>query len=488
MKMDYKWVALSVTTVGTLMSSIDMSIVIIGLPTVLTDLNATLIHGIWIITGYRLITTILLVMFGRLADLYGRVRLYNLGFAVFTVGSLLCGFSQNGEQLIIFRFIQGSGAALLVANSAAIITDAFPKGQLGMGLGTNMMAMNIGAIVGYTLSGVMITYFGWRSMFFINVPIGIFGTIWGYKRLKEIGIKSTGQKFDYAGSILFCIGLLTILLGLTIGDPTSSRNIAILVGGLVVFVIVIFVELRQKYPTLDLTLFKIRLFAAGNLTSFLNSLAFSCGPFLRSLYLQLILGYSALKTGILLIPMEVIVLILGPIAGRLADKYGSRVLSSAGLALNASALIWFSTLNEKSSYGSVLISLVLFGLGRSLFASPNSSSVMSSVPAEKRGVANGIRMTLNQTGMVLSVPFSLLLMSLVMPYNELSQIVGSSQLVNNNQLPIFLSAINRACLILGIIILFAIIPSLLRGPREKPTAAPLPQTELKREDKSTGLI
>ena len=346
-----------------------------------------------------------------------------------------------------------------------------------MGLGTNMMAVNLGAIAGYTLGGVMITYFGWRSIFLINVPIGIFGTIWGYMRLKEIGVKPVGQKFDYAGSILYCIGLATILLALTIGDPTSGRNIAILAGGLAFFVAVIFVELRQKYPTLDLTLFKIRLFAAGNLASFLNSLAFSCGPFLRSLYLQLILGYSALKAGVLLIPMEIVVLVLSPISGRLSDRYGSRVLSSVGLALNAAALIWFSTLNEKSSYGAVLISLLLFGFGRALFVSPNTSSVMGSVPAEKRGVANGIRMTLNQTGGVLSVPFSLLLMTLVMPYDKLSQIVSSSQLINSNELPIFLKAINHACLILGIIILFAIIPSLLRGPQEK-TTTQIPKNEV----------
>jgi MFS family permease len=274
-----------------------------------------------------------------------------------------------------------------------------------------------------------------------------------------------GEKFDYAGSILFCLGISTILLALTIGDPAAGRNIAILAGGLALLVAVVFVELRQKYPTLDLRLFKIRLFAAGNATSFLNSLAFSCGPFLRSLFLQLILGYSALKAGVLLIPMEIIVLVLSPISGRLADKYGSRVLSSVGLALNASALFWFSTLNIKSTYGSVLVSLVLFGVGRALFASPNASSIMSSVPVARRGVANGIRMTLVQTANVASVPFSLLLMTFVMPYDKLSQIVSSSQLINSNELPIFLKAINHACLILGIIILVAIIPSLLRGSR-----------------------
>jgi EmrB/QacA subfamily drug resistance transporter len=466
-KMDYKWVVLSVTTVGTFMAAVDQSIVIIGLPTILQDLHATIVHGIWIITGYTLMTTILLVILGRIADLYGRVRLYNLGFAIFTVGSLACALSQNGEQLIIFRLLQGVGGAFIFANGVAIITDAFPKEQLGMGLGTNMMALNLGAIVGYTLSGVMITYFNWRSIFYVNVPIGIFGTVWGYLRLKEIAHKAEAVKFDYAGTILYAVGLSIILLALTIGDPLSARNIAILAAGVAVF-IVIFVELRQKFPTLDLALFKIRLFAAGNLAGFLNSLAFSCGPFLRSLYLQLILGYSAIKAGIILIPMEIVVFVLSPISGRLSDRYGGRILSSVGLALNASALIWFSTLNATSSYSAVLISLMLFGFGRALFMPPNTSSIMGSVPADKRGVANGIRMTLNMTGGVLSVPFSLLLMTLVMPYNKLSVIVNSTQLNNANEMPVFLHAINHACLILGIIILFAIIPSLLRGEKEKP--------------------
>jgi len=468
-KMDYKWVAVSVTTVGMFMASLDMSIVVVGLPTILQSLHASIVHGIWIITGYNLMMTILAVILGRLADLYGRVKLYNLGFALFTVGSLLCALSRTGDQLIIFRFLQGFGAALLAVNSVAIITDAFPKGELGQGLGINIMAANLGNIAGYTLSGVMITYFGWRSIFLLNVPIGIFGTIWGYLRLKEISVKPVGGKFDYAGSILYCIGLATILLALTIGDPLSGRNIAILGSGLVFFVAVIFVELRQKYPTLDLTLFKIRVFAAGNIAGFLNGIAFCSGPFLRSLYLQLILGYSALKTGVLLIPMEIVVFFISPISGRLADRYGSRVLSSIGLALNASALIWFSTLNQKSSYGAVLISLLLFGFGAALFSTPNVSSVMGSVPAEKRGVANGIRLTLNSTANVLSVPISLLLMTLVMPYAKLSQIVGSTQLNNSNEIPIFLKAINHACFILGIVILFAIIPSLLRGPQEKTT-------------------
>ena len=468
-KMEYKWVVLTVTTIGSFMATLDSSIVVVGLPTVLKELNANIVHGIWIITGYRLMMTILPVLLGRLADLYGRVRLYNLGFIIFTLGSLLCALSQTGDQLVIFRFFQGTGAALLVVNSVAIITDAFPKNELGAGLGTSMMAVNLGAIVGYTLSGVMITYFGWRSIFLINIPVGIFGTIWGYLQLKEIRIKPVTGKFDYAGSILYCIGLATILLALTIGNPTSDRNIAILAGGLVFFGIVIFIELKKKNPVLDLSLFKIRLFAAGNLATFLNTIAFNSGPFLRSLYLQLVLGYSALKTGVLLIPMEIILFIVVPVSGRLADRYGSRVLSSIGLAFNAAALFWFSTLSQDSSYTTVVISLVLFGFGMGLFAAPNTSSLMGSVPEEKRGIASGIRSTVNQTAGVLSVPFSLLLMSLVMPYNQLSQIVNNTQLHNTNEIPVFLKAVNHACLILGIITLLAIIPSLLRGPREVAT-------------------
>jgi len=472
LKMDYSWVVLSVTTVGSFMASLDSTIVVIGLPSILQSLNASIVHGIWIITGYSLMMTILAVVLGRMADLLGRVRLYNLGFAVFTVGSLACALSKNGEQLVAFRFLQGTGAALLAVNSVAIITDAFPREKLGMALGTNIMSMNLGAIAGYTLGGVMITTFGWPSIFLINVPIGIFGTIWGYVRLKQIKAKPLTEKFDYAGSILYCVGLTTILLALTLGDPLSARNLIILVCGLALFIGVIFIELKVKHPTLDLTLFKIRAFAAGSISAFINFIAFGCGPFLRSLFLQMILGYTAMKAGLLLIPMEIVVFIISPISGRLADKYGSRILSSVGLAINAAALFWFSTLNQHSPYSAVLISLILFGLGAAMFGPPNISSIMASVPPEKRGVANGIRMTLVMTGGVVSVPFSLLLMSLVMPYSRLSQIVGSKTLIGSNEIPQFLSAINHACLILGIIVLFAIIPSVLRGPKINTAATP----------------
>ncbi len=468
-KIEYKWIALSVTAIGMFMSSFDSTIVVIGLPTILQDLHATIVHGIWIITGYGLMVVVLLVLLGRLADMYGRVRLYNLGFAIFTLGSLACGLSRNGDQLVLFRFLQGGGAAMLFANSVAIITDAFPSGQLGLGVGTAFMFGTLGSIGGYSLGGVMINLLGWRSIFFINVPVGIFGTLWGYWLLKEISVRSVGEKFDYAGSFLYCAALISVLIALTIGSPLSPRNLAILAGGIVAFIGLIVIERKQKHPMLDLKLFRLRMFSAGNLASFLNSIAFSCGPFLRSLYLQLVVGYSPLEAGMMLIPLNLVVFVGTPIFGRLSDRYGSRVLASTGLALNAGALFWFSTLNEKSTFSAIITSFTLLGLGTALFSSPNSMSIMGCVPPERRGVANGVRMTLAQTGSVLSVPLSLALMTLVMPYDRLSQIVSSSQLLSSNELPAFLHAINRACLILGVIILLAIIPSLLRDPPKTAT-------------------
>ena len=463
--MEYKWVALTVTTVGTFMSGLDNSIVTIGLPTVLQDLNTTMVNGVWIITGYRLMMTILLVVLGRVADMYGRVRLYNIGFTVFTVGSLACSFSFSGEQLVLSRLFQGIGGALLMANSAAIITDAFPRNQLGTGLGINMMAVNIASASGYSVSGVMIQLFGWRSLFLMNIPIGIFGTVWAYKRLKEVSKRKTEEKFDFAGASLYCTGLAIVLYSLTFGSLANALNQIELAAGLSLFLILVLVERRVKFPTIDLALFKIRAFAFGNLTSLLNTLAFNCVPFLLSLYLQLVLGYDPALAGVILIPMSVVVLIMSPISGRLSDKFGSRGISSMGLAINAGALLLFSTLNPNSSYYYIIISLIMYGLGRGLFSSPNVSAVMGSVPASRRGIANGVRSALVQTGNVLSVPLAMIFMSTVIPYDKLSTIVSSSGLSSSGEFLVFQAALSRTFLILSVILATALIPSLLRGKR-----------------------
>jgi len=457
----HKWLVLTVTTVGVFMASVDENIVFIGLPSLLHDLNATLVEGIWIVAGYALTTAILLVAFGRVSDLFGKVRLCTLGFATFTVASLLCGFSQTGGQLVFFRLIQGIGAALLFVNSVVLVADAFPLSELGMALGLNFMAWNVGAITGYTLGGLIVQLLGWRFIFFVNVPVGIFGTLWAHMRLTETRRVIT-EKFDFLGTTLYCSGLTSILIALTLQGTTVSLILTLLIGGLLVFFIFVLVEKRMQYPALDLDLFKMRLFTAGNIASFLNCLAYSTVPFAITFYLQLVRHLNPLTAGFMFIPMEAVVLVVGPISGRLSDHYGARGLSSLGLLFSAAAIFWLSTLNQNSSYTSVIAGLACFGVGRGLFASPNVSSIMSEVQFERRGVANGVRMTLIYTAAAVSAPLSLVFMSLAMPYNMLSQIAQGT-VTTIAETGAFLSALRYALQMSVLLVILAIVPSLLRG-------------------------
>ncbi|HUW48218.1 MAG TPA: MFS transporter [Patescibacteria group bacterium] len=461
--MKYKWIALTVTGLGTMMSGLDTSAVIVGLPNLLQDLNATLVHGIWIIVGYQLMLTVLLMSLGRIADIFGRVKLYNAGFAVFTLGSFMCSLSQTGEQLILFRFVQGIGGAFVVVNSAAIVTDAFPRKELGTGLGINIMAYNLGITAGFTLGGILIGFFGWRSIFLINVPIGIFGTLWAHRQLEDTYVRISRQRFDYFGSILYGVSLSTILYALTVGNPLSTSNAIILALGTALFASFILFEKRVEYPILDLGLFSFRQFTAGNISGFLNALAFNCAPFLLSLYFQLVRSYDPLITGIFFIPMEIMVFVFGPVSGKLSDKYGSNRLCLIGLVSNSIAFFGFCMMNISTPYGLILIPLVFLGLGRGLFSSPNVSSIMGSIPPEQRGVANGIRTTLINTAKALSTPVSLALMVFVMPYDRLVQLVGNAEILNLGELPVFLRALSYTFLFMGIMCAAAIMPSLLRN-------------------------
>jgi EmrB/QacA subfamily drug resistance transporter len=444
------------------MASVDGSIVTIGLPTLLHELNATLVNGVWIVAGYTLAATILLVALGRAGDMFGRVRLYNLGFAVFTVASAFCGLSQSGEQLVFFRIVQGTGSALLVVNSLALVTDAFPPHELGTGIGVNFMAWNVGAIAGYTLGGLIVELIGWRFIFFVNVPVGIFGTVWAHFRLRETS-KVVSEKFDFFGTILYSSALTLVLIALTLETASSSLIFALLIAGLLILPLFVMVEGRIAHPALDLNLFKIRLFSAGNIASFLNSLAYNSLPFVVTLYLQLIRHLDPMVTGMMFLPMEVVVMVVGPLSGKLSDRYGARELSSLGLLFNAAAIFWFSTLEQNTDYTALILGLTCVGVGRGLFASPNASSIMGMVPAGKRGVANGVRATVNQTASVVSVPLSLTFMSMAMPYDKLSQIAQGAVTPTIEETITFLSALRYAVHISAFVVLLAIVPSLLRG-------------------------
>src|SRR2546430_733500 len=305
------------------MATLDSSIIVVGLPQVVSSLQTNLVEGVWFITIYRLMITVLLVGIGRMADLYGRVRLYNLGFAIFSLGSLLSGLSITAEMLLIFRLVQGVGAAFLFVNSVAIVTDAFAGSELGKGIGINQVAINAGTITGYTLSGVLIQLFTWRSIFLVNVPIGIFGTYWSRKRLNEIHHPARGERFDLAGAVTFSVAITLLLLGLTLGSLTDYANQAVVGGSILCFAIFITIERRARYPALDLSLFKIRLFTAGNIANLLSGLAFAALAFVMTLYFQLVRGYDPLHAGIFLIPLDVTLILVGPISGWLSDKWGA---------------------------------------------------------------------------------------------------------------------------------------------------------------------
>lgn len=262
--MEYKWTVLTVTAVGLFMATLDSSIVVVGLPTIIEDLNTSLIAGIWVITGYRLMITIFLVTLGRIADMIGRVKLYNSGFAVFTAGSLLCALSPNAEILIISRLVQGFGGALIFVNGTAIVVDAFSGADLGTAFGINQLSINAGTVIGYTLSGVMIGLFGWRSIFWVNIPIGVFGTVWAHIRLKELYTKSAKEQFDHLGAILFSCALTVLLLGFTIGDIHSWDTQGLILVSLALFAVFVAHEKRVQHPILDLSLFRIRAFTTGN--------------------------------------------------------------------------------------------------------------------------------------------------------------------------------------------------------------------------------
>src|SRR5881409_539939 len=467
--MDYKWVVLTVTTVGIFMATLDASIIIVGLPTVVNDLHTNIVVGIWIITIYRLAITVFLVTIGRVADLFGRVRLYTWGFAVFTVGSLLPGLSPTAEFLLAFRLIQGTGAALLFVNGVAIVTDAFAgTGQLGKGIGLNQVAINAGTITGYTLSGILIVtpIIGWRSIFLVNVPVGIFGTYWSRKRLREISAPAAKEQFDIPGAVTFSGAITSLLLGLTLGGLDSPITVLLLLTSLVLTVIFLSIERHTKSPVLDLSLFKNRVFTIGNLSNLFSGLAFASLAFVMTLYFQLVRGFSAYNAGLALIPLEATLLLVGPSSGSLSDKYGARGLSTLGLSIASIGFVLMSGLNIDTPYIQVAIWLSLVGFGIGLFRSPNASSVMGAVPPSRRGISSGTRVLVISTSIVGSIPFATAMMTIVIPYSRLISITSNETLTALSDRVLLLNGLKVALIAFAAVNLIAAGISALRGPKE----------------------
>lgn len=451
------------------MSALDTNIVLIALPTIGRQLPGTsLFDLLWILLGYQLITASVLVNFGRLSDIFGRVRLFTLGFALFTVGSALCSFAQSGEQLIIFRLIQALGSAFLFANAAAIITDAFPIEERGRALGINQVSIVSGSVTGLVLGGFLTSALGWRSIFWVNIPIGIFATLWSHYRLRETAAIQKGQKLDLLGNFTFAGGLALVLTAVTLfamGDVVFGYFALGFTAGIALLISFVYIEMNVEHPMFDLSLFKIRLFAAGNTAILLNSLARGAVSLVLIFYLQgPTMGLDPLTAGIYLIPISASIALFGPLSGYLSDKYGARVLSSLGLGVSSIGFILLSGIGQTITFQQLALPLFFIGSGMGLFASPNRASIMNSVPITERGIASGVSTTLMNIGMTFALGIAFLVMTLSTPMIDLQKIfLGAGGVSNVPWVGSFITSIHSIYYLSTIFLVIAIIPSVMRG-------------------------
>ena len=405
----YRWWVLAVTSVGALLASLTSGTLVIALPDILRDLHTDLFALLWIVVGYTLVSTAFVLNAGRLADMVGRAKSYTAGFIIFTIASVLAALAPNAALLIAARVVQGIGGALLMANSAALVTDAFPRRELGKALGINAMVVGAGLILGPILGG-WLTIFGWRWVFWINLPIGVVGSLAAAFILVEQGRHERRITVDWLGSILYLVGLMGFMTALAFGGIYGWTTWWI-AGGVLVFLVAaplfIWVERRHTAPLLDLTLFRDRLFTMGNLTGLLNGIARNGVLFLLVFYLQGAKGDDPVMAGILLAPLAVGMLVLSPISGALADRYGSRLLATLGMVVTGLGLAGLMTLDVNTPYWQLALWQLVIGAGSGLFNSPNTSAVMGVVPPAKRGIGAGTRMMLTQSGFVISIALAI---------------------------------------------------------------------------------
>ncbi len=429
---NYKWIVLSNTTLGVLMASIDSSILIISLPAIFNGLGVNpLTPGnigllLWLLMGYIIMSSVVVVTIGRLSDMYGRVRLYNLGFAIFAIASTILyviTYAFTGTfavlMLIIFRLIQGFGGGFLFANGTAILTDAFPKKQRGMAMGINQIAAIVGSVIGLIVGGIL-SAIDWHLIFMISVPVGIIGAIWSYVALHEIALIRKNQKIDVLGNITFAAALTALLLSMTYGLlPYGTGNsgwsspyvLSGFIAGFVLLAAFVVIELNAKDPMFHLGLFKIRAVAAGTLSLFLAGIARGGLQFMLIIWLQGIWlplhGISFINTplqaGIDMIPLLLGFLVMGPISGRLSDKYGARFFATTGMLINVAGFLLLATLPVNFNFASFAVIIFVLGMGQGMFAAPNTTSVMNAVPADQRGATSGMRATLTQMSFMFSI-------------------------------------------------------------------------------------
>jgi EmrB/QacA subfamily drug resistance transporter len=475
--LQYKYVVLTNTTLGSFMALLDGNIVLISLPTIIAQLpGTTTIDGIWILMGYTLITATLLLTFGRLSDVFGRVRLYNLGFATFTIGSVLCSVSPDGVALVGFRLIQGLGAALLFSNSAALLTDVFPPSERGRAIGINQIAGTAGSVGGLVAGGILTSTLGWRSIFWINIPVGIFATIWAFTKLKEVSTPTRSEGLDPLGNGLFALGLSLFLLGLTLGSLLGWTAVLAgsTIGGIAVLGVFLLAETKSRFPMMDLSLFKVRSFTAGIASNLLASVSRGALSLVLVVFLQGVVGLSALAAGLYLIPFSIAFVTFGPLSGYLSDRYGPRGFMTGGALLTTVSLFWFAIFPFQSpSYSYLIFPMVLAGIGGGLFIAPNVASIMNSVPVARRGVASGMSSTLINTGYLLSLGAAFAIMASSVPIPTLQAIfAGETVKIGEKGLSLFVGSMHSVFLLMGVFSLFAAFAASLSVSKRSPGDSP----------------
>ena len=448
-----------------LLATINSGTLIIALPDLERSLGTSLLQLVWVILAYMIASTVLVLTAGRLSDLFGRKKAYVGGFLFFTLASLGAGFSADGTQLILWRILQGVGGALLFANAAALVTDAFPKEQLGLAMGTNTMVAAIGLVIGPVLGGVLVAI-SWQWVFWFNVPLGLIGAIWGALVLRELSSRDPERGLDLLGTVVFLAGLTGLVYGISKGGLSGWTEPVViwsLIAAVVLLPAFVLIEREASAPMLDLSIFKNRLFAAATAAAFINGLSRFALLFVFVFYFQGVMGDDPIMAGIKLTPMAIGMLVASPLAGIWADRRGSRMLAALGMLISAGALAGMTTLGQDSPYWQSTLWLGLVGIGSGMFNSPNTAAMMGTVRANRRGVAAGVRTMLQNTGAVISIAFVLAIVTAAVPKDVLFKIFsGLASGLSSSELAPFIHNMHTALWVLAITSLIGAGVSLLR--------------------------
>jgi EmrB/QacA subfamily drug resistance transporter len=479
----YKWWALSCTSLGMLLVATNSGTLIIALPDLERALGTSLLELVWVILAYMISSTVLVLTAGRLSDLFGRKTAFVGAFIVFAAASLGAGFAADGTQLILWRIAQGVGGAFIFANGPALVTDAFPREQLGLAMGTNTMVAAIGLVLGPVLGGALVAI-SWHWVFWFNVPLALAGALWSALILRELSRRDTVRGLDLGGTLTFVVGLTGLVYGISRGG-ISGWNDTLVIGSLAVAAVLlplfVLIEHRGKAPMLDLDIFRNRLFAAATAAAFINGLSRFALMFIFVFYYQGAQGDDPITAGIKLAPMAIGMLVSSPLAGIWADRHGSRTLAALGMLVTAAGLALMTTLQADSPYWQGMVWLALVGIGSGMFNSPNTAAMMGTVPTERRGIAAGARTMLQNTGAVISIAFVLAIVTNAIPKEVLFAIFsGLASGLSSAQLDPFIHNMHTALWVLAATSVIGAGVSLLR-PRHDSAPA-----EVQRADPRTG--